>query len=126
MLKSTKKFWYIINWKGNNKMKKRNFKNKELQEFEENVEEFIINSLTESYKGHSYEEAKQMTEKAINNIIKQGEKGLQNMQTFIIALFSMTQARVVKAEHNKDFVLFVKRMVDKLYYSEVKKSGVNK
>lgn len=107
-------------------MRKRNFKNKELQEFEENVEEFIINSLTESYKGHSYEEAKQMTEKAINNIIKQGEKGLQNIQTFIIALFSMTQARVVKAEHNKDFVLFVKRMVDKLYYSEVKKSEVKK
>lgn len=107
-------------------MKKRNFKNRELQEFKENVEEFIINSLTESYKGHSYEEAKQMTEKAINNIIKQGEKGLQNMQTFIIALFSMTKSKVVKAEHNKDFVLFVKRMVDKLYYSEVKKSEVKK
>ena len=67
-----------------------------------------------------------MTEKAINNIIKQGEKGLQNIQTLIVALFSMTQSRVVKAEHNKDFVLFVKRMVDKLYYSEVKKSEVNK
>lgn len=107
-------------------MRKRNFKNKELQEFEENVQDFLIGSLTESYKGHSYEEAKQMTEKAINNIIKDGDKGLQNIETFIVALFSMTQARVVKAEHNKDFVLFVKRMVDKLYYSEVKKSGVNK
>lgn len=107
-------------------MGKRNFKNKRIQEFDKNFEEFIIDSLTESYKGHSYEEAKQMTEKAINNIIKQGEKGLQNMQTLIIALFSMTQARVIKPEHNKDFVLFVKRMVDKIYYSEVKKSEVKK
>lgn len=107
-------------------MRKRNFKNKELQEFEENVEDFLIDSLTESYRGHSYEDAKQMTEKAVNNIIKHGEKGLQNIQTLIVALFSMTQARVVKAEHNKDFVLFVKRMVDKLYYSEVKKSEVKK
>lgn len=107
-------------------MGKRNFKNKELQEFEENVQDFLIDSLTESYKGHSYEEAKQMTEKAINNIIKHGDKGLQNIETFIVALFSMTKSKVVKAEHNKDFVLFVKRMVDKLYYSEVKKSEVKK
>ena len=107
-------------------MKKRNFKNKELQEFEENVQDFLIDSLTESYKGHSYEDAKQMTEKAINNIIKHGDKGLQNIETFIVALFSMTKSKVVKAEHNKDFVLFVKRMVDKLYYSEVKKSEVKK
>lgn len=107
-------------------MGKRNFKNKELQEFEENVEDFLIDSLTESYRGHSYEDAKQMTEKAVNNIIKHDEKGLQNIQTLIIALFSMTKSRVVKAEHNKDFVLFVKRMVDKLYYSEVKKSGGEK
>lgn len=107
-------------------MEKRNFKNKRIQEFEKNVEEFIIDSLTESYRGHSYEDAKQMTEKAINNIIKHGEKGLQNMQTLIVALFSMTQSRVIKKEHNEDFVLFVKRMVDKLYYSEVKKDGVHK
>lgn len=107
-------------------MEKRNFKNKRIQEFEKNFEEFLIDSLTESYRGHSYEDAKQMTEKAINNIIKHDEKGLQNMQTLIIALFSMTKSKVIKAEHNKDFVLFVKRMVDKLYYSEVKKSEVKK
>lgn len=116
-------------------MRKRNLKNRELQDFDRNnkqkekkfgfkeFEQFIIDSLTESYERHSYKEAKQMTEDSINDIIKNGEKGLQNMQTFIIALFSMTQARVVKAEHNKDFVLFVKRMVDKLYYSEVKKKS---
>lgn len=119
-------------------MKKRNLKNRELQDFDRNnkqkeekfgfkdFEKFIIDSLTESYERHSYKEAKQMTEDSINDIIKNGEKGLQNIQTLIVALFSMTQARVVKTEHNKDFVLFVKRMVDKLYYSEVKKSEVKK
>lgn len=119
-------------------MKKRNFKNRELQEFDRNnkqkeekftLEDFkdiLIDALTESYKVCSYNDAKKSTEDVINNIIKEDVKGLHNIQTLIVALFTMTDSGIIKEEHNKDFVIFVKRMVDKLYYSEVKKSEVKK